>query len=193
MPRRLFSVNSIPEFSIIDEPTLGFGSLYLSLRRMIALGLAASMAYLLAARGPLLFIATGGVPVTLGALAALVATAGLVALGWQEPKPLPAETQLLLTRPPRRPAKRHEHAEDYTLTADRDLGVARVELLGYALDPATMQPLQEVLVVVDGRVYDVEVSGDGRYRLSLELPRGVHQVSVRAGNVELRRLVIRVT
>ncbi|MEB3861176.1 MAG: hypothetical protein GSR84_03025 [Desulfurococcales archaeon] len=192
MPRRLFSINTIPEFSILDEPTLGFGSLYLSLRRMIALGLAATIAYTLAPQGPVLFVATGGIPVTLGTLIALIAAAGLIALGWQEPRPLSAEAQLLLLSQPKKPGKRQDAAEDYTLTADRDLGVARVELLGYALDPATMEPLEEVLVIVDGRVYDVEVSGDGRYRLSLELPKGVHQLSVRHGNVELRRVIIRV-
>lgn len=192
MPRRLFSINSIPEFSILDEPVLGFGSLYLSLRRMIALGLAATIAYTLAPRGPVVFDAPGGTPVPLGAIITLPAAALIVVLGWQEPKPLPAEAQLLLLSPPKKPAEREEHVEDYNLTADRNLGVARVEILGYALDPATMEPLEEVLVIVDGRVYDVEVSGDGRYRLSLELPRGVHQISVRHGNVELRRIIVRV-
>lgn len=190
--RRLFSVNTIPEFSILDEPVLGLGSLYLSLRRMTALGLAASIIYVLAPRGPVVFNAPGGTPIPAGAIIALALAAVVAALGWQEPRPLPAEAQVLLARPPRRPEKRSEPVEDYTIAADRDLGIARVDLLGYALDPATMQPLTEVIIVVDGRVHEAEVASDGRYRLSLELPRGVHQVSVRAGNVELRRIIVRV-
>ncbi|MCE4602297.1 MAG: hypothetical protein F7C08_04090 [Desulfurococcales archaeon] len=70
--------------------------------------------HLLAPREPVLSTTLGGTPVSLGTLIALVAAAGLVVLGRQEPRLLLPEAQLLLTRPPRRPEKRREQVDGIT-------------------------------------------------------------------------------
>lgn len=203
MARRLVQLNSVQDFSSLDEPVLPLGPLYLSFRRALYLALAAALLAGLASalRGPVIASLPGGFPVTPGLLLGVLAAGPLLALGLQEPGALSPEAQLLLMLlPPAPPGPRGAQGgegEEYTLTADPDLGVAEAELVGVAVDPGTGRPYPSIgraLVEATGRRLEVPVSPSDRYRLSVELPRGFHVIRVLApdSNMELRRLMIRV-
>ncbi|MEB3788059.1 MAG: hypothetical protein GSR78_04805 [Desulfurococcales archaeon] len=191
---RRMAVNMALDLALLDEPVAVSGVFPLSLRRVLFTGLAVVVVAALYNVGGVLLVVPGGLEVTYGLLAGIGIASPLILAALQGPRAVTPESMavLALTRPPAR-GKADDVIEDYTVRADPDTGIATVELAGYALDPATMEPLGDVAIVVDGRVYEVDVGRDGRYRIGLELPRGVHQVSVRHGNVELRRVIIRVT
>ncbi len=193
-------LNSVQDFSSLDEPVLPLGPLYLSFRRALYLALAAALLAGLASalRGPVIASLPGGFPVTPGLLLGVLAAGPLLALGLQEPGALSPEAQLLLMLlPPAPPGPRGAQGgegEEYTLTADPDLGVAEAELVGVAVDPGTGRPYPSVTVEVDGERRDAETGEGGRYRLALELPRGVHtiRVGIPGTGIVLREVRVRV-
>ena len=183
MPRRIVQVNAIQDFSALDEPILPVGPLFLSFRRAAYLAIALALAGSLAAflRGPVLAVLPGGFPITPGILLGTMTAGILLALAFQEPKALSPEAQLLIAGlfpSPKRKGREEAEPEDYVLRADPDLGVAEAEILGVAVDLATGQPFSRVVVEVDGVKHEVGADGKGRYRLALELPRGLHTVRV---------------
>ena len=115
----------------------------------------------------------------------------------QSPRPVSLEAELLdalrarrLRRP--KPARSGE-AEDYTIEADRDLGVAELEIAGYAIDPATGRPMRDVTVIVEGlSEHNADVDERGRYKARLELQPGVYLIKIVSGGLELRRLKVRI-
>ena len=202
MPRRLVEASVALDLSLLDEPVYASGALVLTLRRLAWGGLA----LLSAASGILLGLSTeprllglGPLELGPGALLPIPAAALALYLALQPPRPVSLEAQLLeaLRGAPRRPKpKERPEPEDYVVEADRSLGVAEIEIVGYAVDPASGAPMGDVRVVVAnlGLEAAAEVDDRGRYVARLELPRGLYEIKVvGGGGLELRRLRVRVT
>ena len=193
--RRVIQVNSVPDFSSIDEPFLAAGPAYLSLRRILYLGLAAAiLGSALALGGPVIAVVPGGLQVTPGLLAGILGAGVVLAIGFQEPKALSVESMILLAlhRPRPREARPGSRAEEYTIKADPDLGTASIEIVGYAIDPATGKPLDAVSIQLGGERILVDVDSRGLYATVLELPRGSHELRIfdADSGVELRRILL---
>ena len=199
MARRLVGANVALDHGFLDEPVYIAGSIVLTFRRLLWGGLA----LLSAGAGVLLGLQTepgiielGPLALGPGALLPLPLASLALALALQGPKPVSLESQLLeRLRAPGRPRREAEaQPEDYVVEAG-ELGVAEVEVVGYAIDPSSGEPMRDVRVVVENLGLEAEagVDSSGRYRAALELPRGTYVIKiVGGGGLEIRRLKMRV-
>ena len=200
MARRLVEANMVLDLSMLDEPVYAMGSLVFPLRRLFWAGAAIAASALGLALGlstePRL-LPLGPLELGPGFLLPLPIAALALAMALQNPRPVSLEAELLdalRARSLRRPKPRAEgFAEDYMIQVDRDLGVAEVEVSGYAIDPATGRPVRDVLVVVEGLgEHSAEVDERGRYRARLELQPGTYTIKILGEGLELRRLRVKV-
>ncbi len=194
--RRLYRINSAPDFSGWSEPIVILGATPLSLKNLaaIALGIAVAGTGFLMGGSILL---TRPVPLTLGGLLGLTAGLGLIilsSLSRPDQTGLPI-LALLLGKPSSysKASSRGIERQLITIQAAKDIGLAKIELEGYAFNPASGEPLEKVDITVNGKLYSVETRS-GKYYLVLELQRGVYEIKVllHGTRVTLRRYYVRV-
>ncbi|MCE4608922.1 MAG: hypothetical protein F7C36_00880 [Desulfurococcales archaeon] len=184
MPRRLYRVNSAPDFSGFEEPILLAGTTPLSLKNIIAIGVGLAIIGMgLLWKTPVLV--REPFPLSLGLLLGLAG--GLSIIMWStmirpDQSSLPI-LKLIVTRPTQ-PKERKRRIEPITIRADEETGIARIELEGYAYDPASGKPLDRVDVVIDGKVHGVDTV-NGKYYLEVELSRGIHRIVVRLSKSQI--------
>ncbi|MEB3860641.1 MAG: hypothetical protein GSR84_00290 [Desulfurococcales archaeon] len=95
--RRVVTVNSVPDSSLLDDPIIMLGPVYLTLRRIIILGIASlASAGIVKAMPWIIATLPGGVPFPAGGVPALFILSLAGALAFMDPGPLPLERQLQL-------------------------------------------------------------------------------------------------
>ena len=95
--RRVVTVNSVPDSSLLDDPIIMIGPVYLTLRRIIILGIASlASAGIVKAMPWIIVTLPGGVPFPAGGIPALFILSLAGALAFMDPGPLPLERQLQL-------------------------------------------------------------------------------------------------
>ncbi len=194
MPRRLYRINSAPDFSGLDEPILLAGTTPLSLKNILAIGIGIAIIGLgLLWKTPT--ITNEPFPLSLGLLLGLAGGLGIImwsTLSRPDKSNLPI-IKLALTKPTQTMIKQRKQTEPITIKADEETGIARIEFEGYAYDPASGKPLVKVDVLVDNKLYLIETR-DGKYYLEVELSKGVHsiQILIHGTQISLRRYLLRV-
>jgi len=193
--RRLYRINSVPDFSGLDEPILLAGSTPLSIKNIIAVFMAVAIAGAgFQLGGPEVIVKP--FPMSIGLMLGIAG--GLAVVLWStlsgpDRSGLPL-TALLLSGPRlMNMQEKRKRIPAITVKADEDTRMARIELEGDVFDPSSGRPLDRIDVAVDSETYSLDTKS-GRYYLELELERGIHEIRLLlpGSRIVLRRYIIRV-